>query len=175
MGTSNFSSVATDDITLGGVAILATAAEINRAADVSARVVDCTASTLAVTVADHDGKTVTLNRAAGITATLPAASGSGAKFKFVVGTSVTSNADIIKVANSSDVMCGSSLLMQDGGDTVVGFAAGSTADTITMDGSTTGGLKGALVIIEDIAANLFHVHMVSDASGTEATPFSATV
>lgn len=139
------------------------------------RIVDATAATLTVTRDAHAGRTVTLNRAAGIAVTLPAATGSGDVYRFVVGTSVTSNTTTIKVANASDVMSGTAILFADGGDTVVGFAAGATDDTITMDGSTKGGLKGAHVTATDIAANLWHVHYVSDASGTEATPFSATV
>ena len=136
--------------------------------------VDATAATLTVTQATHGGRTVTFNRAGGIATTLPAASGTGTIYRFVVATTFTGSATI-KVANSSDVMTGTALLLQDGGDTVVGFATGATSDTITMDGSTTGGLKGAHVIVTDVATNLFHVHYVSDASGTEATPFSATV
>lgn len=140
----------------------------------SDRLTNATAATLAVTNEDHSGKTITLNRAGGIAVTLPAASGSGSLFRFVVGTTFTS-AGTIKVANASDTMCGNAIVAQDGGDTVVMFEAGATADTITMDGSTTGGLKGAIAICEDIAANLWFVHYVSAATGTEATPFSATV
>lgn len=138
------------------------------------RITNATAATLAVTEADHEGQTVTLNRAAGIAVTLPASTGTGSKYRFVVGTTFTGSATI-KVANASDVMAGTAILFQDAGDTVVGFATGATADTITLDGSTTGGLKGAHVMLEDVALNLWHVHYVSDASGTEATPFSATV
>lgn len=162
MGTTNFNDVVADTVTTGSVSL-------------TTPVVDATAATLAVTAAAHGGRTITLNRAAGVTATLPAATGSGVRYKFVVATSVTSNADIIKVANSSDTITGTALLLQDGGDTVVGFQTGATDDTISLNGTTTGGLKGAHVVIEDIATNLWHAHLVSDASGTEATPFSATV
>lgn len=139
------------------------------------RIIDATAAAFFVNEADHEGKTITLNRAAGIAVTLPPATGKGARYRFIVGTTITSNSTTIKVANASDVMCGNAILFLDGGDTVGGFAAGSTADTITMDGSTTGGLKGAVVEVQDVDVNLWHVHYVSDASGTEATPFSATV
>jgi len=174
MGTTNLNSLAVDDITLGGTAVTATAAELNRAADVSTRIVNATAATLAVTAANHDGKIVTLNRAAGITATLPAASGSGARFRFIVGTTFTGNG-IVQVANASDTMCGNALVLQDGGDTAVAFEADATADTITFNGTTTGGLKGAEIEVIDIAANLFFVNVRTAATGTEATPFSAAV
>lgn len=160
---------------MGATDVLATAAELNRAADVSTRVVDVTASTLSATVASHDSKVVTLNRAAGIAVTLPAASGSGAVFRFVLGTTVTSNSTTIKVANASDVMTGTAVVLQDTVDTVVGFETASTTDTITWNGSTTGGIKGDCVELIDVAANLWYVRVIQSATGTEATPFSATV
>lgn len=159
---------------LGGTAIDATATEINRACDVSARIVNCTASTLTITEATHDGKIVTLNRAAGIAVTLPAATGSGTRLRFVVGTTVTSNSTTIKVVGD-DTMTGTALMLADGGDTVNGWETASNSDTITFDGSTTGGIKGDFVELIDIAADLWFVSVRGSATGTEATPFSATV
>ncbi len=137
------------------------------------RITNATAATLAVTEADHEGQTVTLNRAGGIAVTLPPATGGGATYRFVVGTTFTTAATI-KVT-TDDTMCGNAIIAQDAADTAVMFEAGATADTITMDGTTTGGLKGARVECTDIAADLWAVHYVSAATGTEATPFSATV
>ena len=156
-----------------GVAIAATAAEIDRACDVSARVVNATASTLAVTTASHDGKVVTLNRAAGIAVTLPAATGSGTKLLFIVGTTFTSPATIKVTGN--DIMAGLCIQSADGGNTVAAYETAADTDTITFDGSTTGGIKGDMVELIDIAADLWYVRIVGSATGTEATPFSATV
>lgn len=136
--------------------------------------VNVTASTLAVTAAAHDGRVVTLNRAAGIAVTLPAATGSGLKLHFVIGTAVTSNSTTIKVTGD-DTMTGNAILGQDSADTAVLFEAGATADTVTLNGSTTGGLKGDSVELIDIAADLWWVRVMGAATGTEATPFSATV
>lgn len=135
---------------------------------------DLSTATYTVEADDH-GNTLLLNRAAGVTATLPAATGTGNKFRFFVQTTVTSNSYKIQVANATDVMAGNALLAQDAGDTAVMFEAEATADTITLNGTTTGGLKGAFVEVEDVAAGLFAVHVVSAATGTEATPFSAAV
>jgi hypothetical protein len=119
------------------------------------------------------GKVVTLNRAGGIAVTLPVASGTGDKYTFIIGTTFTSSATI-KVTGD-DTMTGNALLAQDAADTAVLFEAGATADTITFDGSTTGGLKGTIVELIDIAADLWFVRLNGAATGTEATPFSATV
>jgi hypothetical protein len=160
---------------IGGTALAATAAEINAAADMSTRLVSASAATLAVTAADHDGKIIVLNRAAGVTATLPAATGSGAVFRFTVGTAVTSNSDIIKVADNTDVMSGSLYVTDQAAGTGTEFSTTTTSDTITMNGSTTGGLAGGVLTLIDIATNLYAVQGNIIATGVEATPFSATV
>lgn len=159
---------------IDGTQVIATAAEINRACDNSTRVVNVTAATLAVTAADHDGKIVTLNLAASQAVTLPAATGSGAKYHFIIGTTVTTPSTTIKVTGD-DTMTGNALIAQDAADTAVMFEAGATADTITLNGTTTGGLKGDSVELIDIATDLWWVRVVAAATGTEATPFSATV
>lgn len=155
--------------------VLATTAEINRACDVSTRVVNCTASTLAITELSHDNKLVTLNRAAGIAVTLPASTGSGAFLRFYVGTTVTSNSTTIKVANSSDIMAGNAIQAADAGSTSNMWETGASDDTITFNGTTTGGIKGDFVELIDVAANVWFVRVIGSATGTEATPFSATV
>jgi hypothetical protein len=137
--------------------------------------VNATASTLTVTQATHGGRATTLNRAAGIAVTLPAASGSGTVYEFVIGTTITSNTTTIKVANSSDTMTGSAYVISDNSAAVLGYKTGASDDTVTFNGNTLGGLKGDTVRLVDVAANLYAVQVFSQATGTEATPFSATV
>lgn len=170
-GLENY--VNAENFSIGGVAVTATAAELNRVADASARIVNATAATLTVTQAAHDGKTITLNRAGGIAVTLPAATGSGTKLRFIIGTTFTSSATIKVVGD--DTMTGQALFAQDSGDTSVMFETASDTDTITFNGTTTGGYKGTLVVLEDIAADLWYVNVIGSATGVEATPFSATV
>lgn len=138
--------------------------------------VNVTTATVALTVATHGGRTITFNRATGIAATLPASSGSGVQFRIVVGTAFT-GASSLKVANATDTFVGNAILFQDSADTVVGFAATASDDTIDLFGTanSTGGLLGASLVITDVAAGKWAVDYISDAGGTEATPFSATV
>ena len=155
--------------------LLATTAEINRAADVSARLIAAGAA-LTLTVAAHDGKTILLDTAAGSTVTLPAASGSGAKFTFKVSVTATTNSHIIKVANANDIIQGVIFALGDDATSLQGWEAGSTADTITFNRTTTGlAAVGHFVEIEDVKTNMFACHGIISQSGTEATPFSATV
>lgn len=123
----------------------------------------------------HHNRTITVNRAAGTTVTLPAATGSGARARFVIGTTITSNSFKVQVADATDVMAGVALQAADAGATINAWEAGATDDTITMDGSTKGGIKGDIIELEDIALNLWSVKIVGAATGTEATPFSSAV
>lgn len=133
-------------------------------------------SAITLTIADHSGKLIALDTAAGTTATLPAASGSGAKFRFYVSVLATSNSHIVKVANATDVFIGMIFSMDDTSDNAVAFAAAATSDTITLNRTTTGSVsKGEYIEIEDIASGIFLVRGFITNSGTPATPFSATV
>lgn len=133
-----------------------------------------TSATLAITSANIDsynGKVIPLNRAGGITVTLPAATGSQAVLRFVVGTTFTSNG-IIQVANNTDAMAGYAAV---GGATAGIFGTAAASDTITMNGSTTGGLAGSFIELLDVAAGDWIVRAALVGSGTPATPFSAAV
>jgi hypothetical protein len=119
----------------------------------------------------HRGTNVLLSAAAGLTVSLPAATGTGDIYKFFVATTVTSNAYII-AANGTDIMAGGVSMSTDiGGTNILAIA---TADYITMNGSTTGGLKGSWVDLEDVATGLWKVGGFLVSTGTEATPFAAT-
>ena len=138
-------------------------------------IVTVDAATASVTSAAHSGRTVLLDRAAGQALTLPAATGTGNSYKFMVLTTITSNSTTIKVADATDVMTGAAIVANDGGNSASIFETAADSDTITFNGSTTGGIKGAVVELQDVATNLWSVRIVGAATGTEATPFSATV
>jgi len=116
------------------------------------------------------GGLVVVNRAAGCTITLPDATGSG--YRYLVTTIADQTGDlVIQAPDASNVMQGVAMTDMTG----VVFATADTTDTITLNGTTSGGLKGARVELIDVAADTWHVFVVSEASGTEITPFSAAV
>ena len=133
-------------------------------------------STLTVTRTTHLGRTILLDTLTGSVVTLPAAAGTGDVYHFAVSVAPTSNNHIIKVANASDTMVGGVITIT--GTTAAGvmgdFASG-TDDTLTMNGTTTGGGIGAYFDVIDLATNVWLVRGQSFASGTVATMFSATV
>lgn len=123
------------------------------------------------------GVTVALDTLTGSVVTLPKARGSGAKFRFVVTVLATSNSHKVQVANATDVMTGViSGARVDSGNAVLGFAAASTSDTITLDRSNGSVSKGEWIEVEDIASGVWQVKGFLTATGAAfATPFSAAV
>lgn len=126
----------------------------------------------------HDGRTLLMNNAGSAsTYTLPAATGSGRKFRFVVAAVNTSNY-VIQVADTTDVMYGIILTNSTGDapDVTFPWSTAADSDTITLDGTTQGGVAiGDWVELQDIATNKWAVFGVTNSSGSEATPFSAAV
>lgn len=131
-----------------------------------------TSATLTVTQADYSGQTINLSAATGIVVTLPAATGTNSVYKFVASTTVSSNSYKIQVANATDVINGSAAVA---GTTAAVFGTLPASDTLTMNGTTTGGVAGSYVEITDIASGIFLVQGSLIGSGTPATPFSAAV
>lgn len=126
--------------------------------------------------ASYNRKTVAINAAAGLTVTLPAATGSGWSCVIVLLTTVTSNNVIVQVANSTDAFNGFSAMVSDDPATVKGFIASpGSDDTITLNGTTKGGFVGDQIEIKDIASGLFQVKLMGKQTGTEATMFSSAV
>jgi hypothetical protein len=119
----------------------------------------------------HDGKFI-VDLAAGFAITLPDATGSGRQLEFYVLTTLTGDLTIV-APDTDNVIWGLAHVATDGSGQV--FPAAATDDTITLNGTTTGGVKGSWVRMVDIAANKWVATVEAVSTGAEATPFSATV
>lgn len=140
-------------------------------------------ATKALTYLDA-GKIIKLDTLTGSVVTLPAATGSGVKYKFYVSVLATSNSHKIQVASANDFMIG---LINgsriDVGNAVQGFAAANSgvvatnSDTITLNRTTTGSVTvGEWIEVEDVAAATWQVNGLLSATGAAfATPFTAAV
>lgn len=124
---------------------------------------------------EHRNRTTVYDRAAGIVGTLPPATGSGDRYRVFLKTTITSNAAAVRVANAADTMAGVALMAADAGDTVVGFETAAATDTVTCNGTTTGGVRGMTIDVEDVAPNLWRVHVTGAATSSEASPFAEGV
>ena len=135
-----------------------------------------------ITNAAHAGRVLLMGEVGGdasATFTLPAATGTGAEFKFIVSVVNTSNY-VIQVADATDTIDGSVVVTNDstagGTASLISWPTVAASDTITLNGTTTGGVNiGDYVLLTDIATNQYTVSGLLNASGTEATPFSAGV
>lgn len=134
-------------------------------------VITLDAATATITADGYAGLTILLDRAAGVVATLPAATGSGARYEFVIKTTVTSNAYDIRCPSGSEFF-GHATLHQDSANTVATFDAADNDNEISMNGSTTGGLRGGRIVLTDAYAGHWHALVETAATGTEATPFT---
>ena len=149
-------------------------------------------SSISLTVADHAGRMVHNDAAGAVTYTLPATNansdsavaGPGADFNNLnnvgatieIFSSITKTGDlVVQVANATDVMVGSAVFIDDSSDNVVGFETASTSDTITLNGSTTGGVTFSKIVCTVLASGKWKVDVISGCTGTPATPFSAAV
>lgn len=125
----------------------------------------------------HSGRAILLDTAAGSVCTLPASTGRGDRYLFLVSLLATSNSHKIQVANATDVMRGIINCLDSDLATVnmFAFAAASTSDTITLDRTNTGSVTlGEWVECFDYKAGFWHVRgMLSGAA--PATAFSAAV
>ena len=156
-----------------------------------ANVVDADSST-SLTVASHAGRIVHNNAAGAVTYTLPAinansdsaVAGPGADLNnlsnigatFEIFASITKTGDLVmQVANSNDVMVGSAKFIDDTSDNMVGFETASTSDTITLNGTTTGGVTFSKITCTAISSTQWKVDVESGCTGSPATPFSAAV
>jgi hypothetical protein len=145
--------------------------------------VSMTAATAAPTAATS-GTVYVFNRAAGVTVTLPVAA-AGLHYRFIVGTTITSNAGIIKGATAVDCFTAYSMVNLFDKDNNVAqskifYADGSNDDVFSMDGSTTGGVLGSVIDVFGVATGgqgsataVWHLYSpLLIADGTLATPFA---
>ncbi len=118
---------------------------------------------------DDNNKIVIVSKADGSTITVPSATGSGNVFTIIIGETITSNTATITAPGGTSYHGGTSIRSA-ADNTASSFEA--TGNTITLDGTTTGGGRGDKFVIIDIAAGLYSVQGLQNGSGTLATPFS---
>ena len=125
-------------------------------------------------LANGDRMLVPLNLAAGQAGLLPFATGKGSVYRLFVQTTITGSTTIATQAGNNpktgarDGFYGQASLS----GTASGTFGASNSHTITMNGSTQGGLQGSYIELEDIAPGIWRVLSRLLGSGTTVTPFS---
>lgn len=122
----------------------------------------------------HAGTVVVLNSTTGRIVTLPAATGKGDVYTLFISATVSSGNHVLVVAPATtDSFGGGVAISTDAAG--ISMLAASDSDTITMNGSTTGGVVGSWLRVQDVASGKWLLNGFLCSTGAEATPFSAAV
>ena len=138
------------------------------------------AATDNITQIEHAGRVNLLGEVGGnalVTLTLPAATGSGLEYKFIVSVVNTSSYKI-QVADATDTIDGSVNILDADANAQTAFVTAATSDTVTLNGTTSGGGSiGDTITLTDIATNQYAIEgqLVCAAGSNPATPFTAAV
>ena len=131
-----------------------------------------TGATVAITAA-QSGDVFLLDRASGVAYTLPTAV-AGLNYTFVCTVAVTSNSDVIATFNTGTqfIMGGLNLVVSNSATSKAFFANGTSHSTITMNGTTTGGIIGTQITCIALSTSVWYINGDVGASGTLTTPIS---
>jgi len=87
------------------------------------------------------------------------------------GETFTLNAGTAAGRSTADVFQGTAQYVDTGDNSMEGFNAAG-ADTLTLDGSTRGGLGGSIVYCRAVGANIWLIQCALNGNGTMVTPWS---
>lgn len=128
-----------------------------------------------ITAAEHANRTNIITGTAAATLTLPEATGTGNVYRFVFG-QVNTNGTVFVAADTSNTSIGGSINILDADSNAqTGYFGTSGDDTITINGTTTGGLIGDTITLIDIATDQWSVsgNLVCPAGSNVADMFSS--
>lgn len=144
----------------------------------SNRPVTVAATTLTLNRNVHDNKVIRLTSTTGCAVSLPAATGSGAKFEVCLGVQLASGS-VAVAANGTDTFTGYAI-QEDAGDSTPTDATifptvNGTTDTWTTAATGGGGEIGDHIVCIDIASGLWLVRAWNQAVlDSTASPFSGS-
>ena len=124
------------------------------------------AETVSLTTGDS-GKTLIIDRAAGVTVTLPTAT-PGLMYDIVLAATITSNSVTISCATGESFVGG---VIQSAG--TIGNFGSSVGTILTLNGSTTGGVVGSQLKLVCATGGKWIVTGVLLGTETAASPFNA--
>lgn len=166
---------AANGLTVDGPLVVTGATTLSGAITNKPNVISGSGATVTLTAA-QSGSVVLLDRAAGITFTLPAPA-NGLYFDFLSLTTTTGGNNYKVITDAGTTLLIGSLINidTDSSNAVAAWTAnGSTHIAITMNGTTTGGLLGTQFRLTCISATRWMVTGIDQGSGVVATPFATS-
>lgn len=103
------------------------------------------------------------------TINIPAATGKNGSFNIFIGVTATGN-KVIKAAGTT-LFQGIATMT---GGTPGTFGTAANTNTITLNGTTQGGVIGTVVTLRDVAPGIYAAEVKSVGTGIQVTPFSNT-
>ena len=140
-------------------------------AEVKKEVATLTAAVAAADASAYANMMIILNNTTGFIFELPAASGSGDVYEFMVLVTVSSGTMIVECTEGAAFFVGSLGVNTDASGARF-VSDGNSNDFINMNGTTSGGLLGSYIRAVDVAVDRWFVSGELAATGTEVTPFS---
>ena len=124
----------------------------------------------------ESGSLVLFDRAAGIVYTLPTAPKIGTFYDFVITTTITSNAAKVITGAGTELLIGGYMNVDtDTSNAVAAFTAnGSTHVSVSMNGTTTGGILGTKLRFTCLSSTRWMVEGIVQGSGVVATAFATS-
>ena len=120
----------------------------------------------------QSGTTLYINKDDGCDVTLPAAT-AGLRYRIVQQLDFSSDTITVTTASTADIYTGDLRNYKEGTGLAIFKPNGSSNYIITLDGTTTGGVKGGGVIdLIAVSGSEWHVSGLVQGSGSVATPFS---
>ena len=125
------------------------------------------AASVALSAAKHGVKWLSFNRATGGSITLPKANGKNPEFRLFIPQTLSGSL-VIRSNGGTDIISGIANVQ------TTLFQSASNTNTVTLNGTTTGGVLGSYLIFNDMGAGQWLLEANLLGSGTAATPFSNT-
>jgi hypothetical protein len=146
------------------------------ASNLSERIVRVVTEDLTLNQIEHADRVVVLDSVFSTTCTivLPKAIGSGARFT-IFNNAVQTASVVVSLAVATDYMSGVAVMLeQAGGTDDQVFYTTATSDKVTLNATTTGGIRGDEMEFVDYRPGYYLVKARLFPSGDVVTPFSAT-
>lgn len=159
------------------VVLSATAAYTFPASHTFRRSLVALTATAAITALLHSERTLYVTGTAAAAYTLPEATGTGDTYRFYMGQVNVNGTTFVAADTANCSFHGTANLLDVDGNAQTAYftaTAGGT-DTVTFNGTTTGGRIGDMVTFTDLATDVWHVHVEASvpAGSNVATPFSS--
>lgn len=130
-------------------------------------------TSLTMTMAADAERRILIQPTGGLLITLPAPTGSGSLYQICVAATITGGSCSIDAKGSDSVAIFAGVAWQNKtGTGLTTTPTASNTNLITLNGTTSGGIVGDVITIQDAALHTWNLDILGQYTGTFASPFS---